>query len=833
MPATEQPGGRPRRQADQKVWVTNPQRAGLIGWLFRYLVIAVLLTLIGLFLLGRATYRHFAAELPSLDVVSSYREQAPGVTRIHAADGTLLAELAREHRSYAPLEDIPQSLIQAFLSAEDRRFFHHSGLDFRGLARAIRANVQSGTVVQGGSTITQQVAKSFLADQERTLDRKVREAVLSLRMESRLGKAAILEIYLNKIFLGHGAYGVRAAASRYFDKQLDELSLAETALIAGLAQAPSRWSPVVNPELALRRRNQVLGDMVEAGYLEPEQAAAASAEPIVLAHTRDAFRWRVPFYAEHVRQMVQQQLGEDAVLTDGLIIESAANLALDDAAARTLDTAIRRLDRRQGWRGPVANLRQEGAREQLRARMRAEYQAAPFADPRRWILGLVTTVDRYAAQIDLGETVARLDLQHARWAAPYDRRSGINDQTINSLPAVLEVGDVIWIRPVLDGEGGITQHADGAPLVELGQTPQVEATLFSYDHRRGYVEAMAAGHDYDRSQFNRATQACRSPGSVFKAFYYALALDEGRQMDDVLESKAWEPEPGEEWNPRNIEKTPDGKVLLRTAFIKSLNTPSIRLFLQVGIENTIRFARKLGFTTELIPDKGLSLGTSCVRIDELTGGFAVFARGGSRRDPIYLRRIIDKRGVLRLDVRHPIDGAVDVAGRIDRMAALALDPPKQLLDARSNFLISRLLREVVTAGTATRAGHIGAPAAGKSGTASGRYKRDGRFDDLTTDTWFVGYTSSHVTTAWMGFDRRDERSLGDEDASYTTAIPMWADFMQAVVAERHHDKIPEHTPAGIGRLVIDATRGGPPVPNMPQATIFFRTDLRQETGLPP
>lgn len=813
--------------------MTNPARAGLIGWLFRYAALTMLLASIGLLLVGRTAYRYFATELPNLDSVSSYRELAPGVTRIHSADGTLLAELAREHRSYARLEDVPEPLIHAFLSAEDRRFFEHGGLDYRGLARALVANLRSGTVVQGGSTITQQVAKSFLEDQERTIERKIREAILSVRMESRLGKPAILEIYLNKIFLGHGAYGVRAAASRYFDKHLDELTLAESALIAGLAQAPSRWSPVNNPELALRRRNLVLDDMVEAGYLEREQADAAQREPIVLADTRDPFRWRAPFYAEHVRQLVEKQLGADALLTDGLLIESAANLALEAAADHTLDASIRRLDRRQGWRGPVASLRQTAAREQLRERMRAEYGEDPFADPNRWLLGLVTKVNRNDAQIDLGSVVARLGVQQARWAAPYNRRTGVNDQHTSDLTGVLELGDVVWVRPLLD-DGRVAQHgASGAPLVELGQTPLVEGTIYSYDHRRGYVEAMAAGHDYDRSQYNRATQACRSPGSVFKAFYYALALDEGRQMDDILEAKPWEPEPGEEWNPRNIDKTIDGKVLLRTAFIKSLNTPSIRLFLAVGIDDTIRFVRKLGFTTELIADKGLSLGTSCVRIDELTGGFAVFARGGSRRDPVYLRRIIDKRGVLRLDQRHPIDGALDIAGRIDRMAALAGDPPTQVIDPRTNFLISRLLREVVTAGTATKASHIGAPAAGKSGTASGRYQRDGRWDDLTTDTWFVGYTSSHVTTAWMGFDHRDERSLGDEDASYTTAIPMWADFMQLLVDGRKHDKVPGHTPEGIGRLVVDATRGGPPVAGMPQATIYFRTDLRPQTELTP
>jgi penicillin-binding protein 1A len=817
--------------------VTNPSRAGLIGWLFRYLVLASLLLVFAVGLAGRAAYRYFAAELPDLEQVSAYRDLAPGVTRIHAADGTLLTELAREHRAYARLQDIPTSLIAAFLSAEDRRFYQHGGVDFRGLARAMRANIQSGTVVQGGSTITQQVAKSFLEDQERTLERKVREAILSVRMESQLGKDAILEIYLNKIFLGYGAYGVGAAASRYFDKRLDELTLAESAMIAGLAQAPTRWSPVSNPDLALRRRNQVLVDMVEAGYIDSAEAEAASAEPIVLAELRDPFRWRAPFYAEHVRQIVSEQLGDEAVLGDGLTIETGANLEIQAVADRMIESSARKLDRRQGWRGPVAHLIKPSAREQLHARMLAEYGPQPLVQtedgrPWTWRLGLVTEVRRFDATIDLGAVSGIVPLRTSTWVAPYDARVGINDQTASDLQQALEIGDVIWVRPDLAEHELQIDEASGLPLLELGQTPLVEAVLFLYDHQRGDVEAMASGVDYDRSQYDRATQACRSPGSVFKAFYYALALDQGWQMDAILEAKPWEPEPGEEWNPRNIDKTIDGKVLLRTAFIKSLNTPSIRLFLAVGIQPTINFARKLGFTTEMIPDKGLSLGTSCVRIDELTAGFAVFARGGSRRDPNYVRRIVDKHGRLRMDARHPLDGAVDIAGRIDRMAALAHDPPEQVVDPRTNFLISRMLREVVTFGTSTRASTIGAPAAGKSGTASGRYKRDGRWDDLTTDAWFVGYTSQHAAAAWMGFDDRNERSLGDEEASYTTAIPLWTDFMKFVVEGRTLDKIPAHTPAGLGRLVVDATHGGPPVVGMPQATIYYRTDHRQESGQP-
>ncbi|MCA9684107.1 MAG: PBP1A family penicillin-binding protein, partial [Myxococcales bacterium] len=799
-------------------------------------------------LVGRSAYRYFAADLPRIDDVGDYRSLAPGVTRIYAEQGVMLAELAREHRAYAPLDEVPEPLIAAFLSAEDRRFFTHAGLDYRGLARALKANIQSGTVVQGGSTITQQVAKSFLADQERTLARKVREAILSLKLESNLGKSAILEIYLNKIFLGHGAYGVRAAASRYFDKDLDELTLAESALIAGLAQAPSRWSPVVNPEAALRRRNEVLGDMVEAGYLEPAEAEAAAAEPIRLVETRDPFRWRAPFYAEEVRLLVSESLGEEATLTDGLVIESAVSLPLQAAADREVELAVRELDRRQGWRGPEAHLRSAAEREGLHGRMAEVYGADPFVVRDRWVLGLVTRVERFGAAIDLGSSTALLPLRYAAWAAPYDRRSGVNDQSITNLEQALEVGDVVWVRPVLregelqrasefgeamggteaklaqlfvkEGEAGkegekteaVDWGGESPYVVELGQTPLVEATLYTFDHRTGRVLAMVGGADYDRSQFNRATMACRSPGSVFKAFYYALALDQGWQMDDILEAKPWEPEPGEEWNPRNIDKTLDGKVLLRTALIKSLNTPSIRLFLEVGIQPTITFARKLGFTTDLIPDKGLSLGASCVRIDELTAAFGVFARGGSRQAPVYLRRVTDKRGDLRLDQRHPGDGVVDVAGRIDRMAALQIQAPPQILDHRSNFLISRLLHEVVTAGTATRASHIGASAAGKSGTASGRYKRDGRWDDLTTDTWFVGYTSRHATSAWMGFDDRNERSMGDEDASYTTAIPLWTRFMKVVVDDLPHDKVPGEPPPGIGRKVVDATHGGEPIP---------------------
>jgi penicillin-binding protein 1A len=350
----------------------------------------------------------------------------------------------------------------------------------------------------------------------------------------------------------------------------------------------------------------------------------------------------------------------------------------------------------------------------------------------------------------------------------------------------------------------------------------VEAAIYAYDHQSGYVEAMAGGHDYDRSQFNRPVQACRQPGSVFKAIYYSLALDTGRwRMDSFLEARPYVPEPGEDWNPRDITKTLDGRVLFRTALIKSLNTPSLRLFLALGADRVVEWARGLGFTTELIADKGLSLGASCVRTDELTRAFGTFARNGSQRDPVYVKRVIDKAGQVRLDQRHPYDAGLDVASRFDRMAAQALEAPDQLIDARTSFLTGRLLREVVTTGTATRATRIGVPAAGKSGTASGRVKVGGVLRDMTTDTWFVGYSSRHAVAAWMGFDDASYRSLGDEEASYTTAIPMWADFMKSFVEGRSHKQLPTLRPPGITSRVAEAAHGGPAIEGLPIATLYF------------
>lgn len=854
--AARPPGGeRPR------VWVVNPARAGLFGWLFRYYVFAGFGLLAAAGYVGHGIYRSYAAELPDLDSVESYETSAPGVTRIYARDGSVLAELAREHRSYAAIDAIPQPLIDAFLAAEDRRFYSHAGLDWRGLARAIRANLRSGTVVQGGSTITQQVAKGFLTD-ERTIDRKLREALLSVRMESRLGKRRILEIYLNKIFLGHGAYGVAAAASRYFGKDLGELTLAESAMIAGMARAPSRYSPMLNQERALARRKVVLQDMVEAGFISPEARDAAIAEPLRLVTPVDVFRLRAPYYAEQVRREVVERLGEASVLQDGLQIETPAQLGHAAAAHDAIDAAVRKLDRRQGWRGPVAHLPDDAARKTFQERAEARYGAAAMTDdPHRWRLGLVSAVDRKGARIKVGATEASLPLKRMNWAYRYDRNATLNDATIARADEALAPGDVVWVRPYRKRKASVAEQSDelhdprkptlgtgeedpaagttptaadtptplapppeptspaeidsdtGLPMLELGQTPRLEALLYTQSVDSGYVDTMEGGLDYDRSQFNRTTQACRQPGSVFKAFYYSLALDSEYRMDSVLQDTPWVPENGEAWDPKNLGDTLDGEVLLRTAMIRSLNLPSIRLFLALGADNVVTYARRMGITTELIADRALSLGASCTHVHELGRAFSIWVRGGSWVDPVFIRRVVDKRGQVLLDHRDPMDPVVDVAGRLDRLGTLALRPPKQVVDERTAFLTTRLLREVVTAGIGARAARIGVPVGGKTGTAS-KYTN-------VTDTWFVGFTSREVTAAWMGDDTY-QRSLGEEDASYTTTVPMWQQYMNYVVEGVPHDQVPRTRPPGLTMKVVDARTGKDPVPGMPQATLYYK-----------
>jgi penicillin-binding protein 1A len=789
-----------------RVEVINPSDGGFWFWLFKFYAFAAL-CLGGLGVLGGiGLYAYFASTLPRLPDFDRYRLEAAESTRVRAWDGTDLAELASERREILPLEAFPQKLLQAFVAIEDRRFYDHSGIDYRGMVRALVANLRAGRVVQGGSTITQQVARSFLRTSEQTIQRKIREAILARRLEARYEKNQILALYLNQIFLGHQSYGVAAAARRYFNKQVSELDLAEMATIAGIVQAPSRYSPLLALDLTRARRDQVLAAMAVAGVIDEATADNLRARPIVVRQPPDVFRERSPYFAEHVRRDIGKRYGEKALWEGGLEIDTALVPWIDESAQENVDFSLRKLDKRQGWRGPVAHLAGPMA-DEFRRRASARYGTAAPVEGRLY-LGLVESTAGGKAQVRVGEKIYPLPSASMDWAFPYSTVDSTNGRTLTSTSGVLHPGDVVWVTPMnrsrlrrfsdwtYDSAGEvqwIPAYAERKPppgpvALRLEQTPKVQGSLYSYDHQTGYVVAMAGGLDFDRSEFNRVVQACRQPGSTYKPVYYSLALDRGYGYASLLNDTPRaevDPITGEVWVPQNLNNTVEYQVNLEYALIWSKNVPSVQLFKLVGGKDVEAWARKLGITTPIIPDQALALGASCTRIDELTRAFSAFARNGSLSEPVYVRRVRDRAGQLLEDNTVVADPMGAPGERMDRMVALAGKRISNVIPPRTAWLTSQLMRHVVTRGHAPALRSSGLFVGGKTGTSS-----------ATMDTWFVGYTSRWMTTSWIGDDRR-ERPLGFKDAAFMLSVPMTARYLYEVTAGQPLKDIPWDRPPGV------------------------------------
>jgi penicillin-binding protein 1A len=851
-----------------QVEVANVSDGGFVYWLLRfYLFGAIAAAGLGAcFAVG--FYLYFAATLPPLPNLASYRAQVATTTAVRAWDGTPLAEFATERRDFIPFERIPKRLVQAFLAAEDRRFYEHGGLDYRGIARALGANLRAGEVAQGGSTITQQVAKSFLTS-ERTIQRKIREAILARRLEAHLTKNEILTLYLNQIFLGAGAFGVGGGARRYFDKSVDELDVGEMATLAGLVRAPSRFSPLTNLEAGRARRDQVLSTMVAAGYLTDAEATTWKARPLTIRPRPDFFRMYAPYFAENVRRDVARRYGDQKLWQEcqsastpasskeacalaqkesdkklaeaGFEIETTVVPWIDAAAQENVDFGLRKLDKRQGWRGPVARLVGPAA-EEFRRRGLLRYGTEPPAEGRLY-LGIVDSVSKDAAEVHVGKGVYALPSSGMSWAAPYDSKSAVNGRSLTSTAGVLHPGDVIWVRnahrsklrrfsdftydeksevqwmPAYD-EAKQGKAPPATVTLALEQTPRVQGALFSYDHTSGYVTAMIGGDDYDRSEFNRVTQACRQPGSTYKPIYYSLAMDRGYNFSSLLNDvprAEVDPITGEVWTPTNLNNTVEYQVSLEYALIWSKNVPSVQLFKLMGGHDVEAWARRLGITTPIIPDQALALGASCSRIDEMTRAFSAFANNGVLVDPISVRRVRDRTGKILEDNTWVGDPMGRPEDRLDQMVALAGREKKQAISPRTAWLTSTLLRHVVTRGHAPAIRNAAILAAGKTGTSS-----------ATMDVWFIGYTSRWMTTAWVGDDLR-ERPLGVKDAAFMITVPMFARYINEVGVGQPLREIPWERPAtvkpgdtgGKVRTTVDEVlaegKTPPPKPKAPAA----------------
>ncbi len=824
----------------QRITISNRSDGGVLYWMLKLYGFAMCTLAAALAATGFIVYSYFASLAPETPNLARYAEMAPAVTRMYAADGTLLGEFAEEWRELAPFDEIPERLVQAFLAIEDHRYYEHSGIDSTGIARAAWKNVVAGDFAQGGSTITQQVAKQFLGA-EKSLSRKAKEAIVARRLEARYSKQAILSVYLNQIYLGAGSYGVRAAAGRYFGKALNELTLAEMATIAGLAQAPSRFSPFGNAKLARARRDLVLEKMAEHGFASSDEVKAAKDEPIAVTPREDRFGTTMPFYSEHLRRYVEKKYGAQSLMTAGLVIESAGQPVTEAAAYESAIHGASKQDKRQGWRGPEAHL--DGKARQVFADRAAEFYGERDLEQSKRYLALVEEVESRGAKVRIGRRQYELPLRNMRWAAKWRVRPAENDRTIGNATRALAIGDVIWVtkpvpltgrfrdwfmpdahnprwRPPIEGSRleRFQREAEGTVLLEQVSHPQ--SAIFTGDLNNSYVVAMVGGTDFARSEYNRAVQSCRQPGSTYKPIYYSTAIDLGYGFDSSLNDiprAEVDPITGEVWTPENLGGSATTKVTLEYALVFSKNVPSVDIFKRVGADNVEKWARRLGFTTKIIADKALALGASCTLLSELTGAFAVFARGGKATQWSYVRRILDRDGNVLEDNTVPYDPMLSPADRLDRLQATAGTKPKQAIPARTAYLTSKLLRHTIKYGFASIIRRTGVNAAGKTGTSS-----------ATMDTSFVGYTSRWITAVWLGDDLR-ERPLGVDDAAYMTVVPMWAHYM-AEASEGHPNlEIPWQRPEGVSeRDRGDHSKGG----RLPQMPLVWKKIAKPPTAAP-
>jgi penicillin-binding protein 1A len=743
---------------------TSPSRP---RWRRRLLLAAAVLAVATLAAVG-GTWHYLAADLPKFDRLLDYRPKE--ATKVFAADGSLVAEFYEERRTVVPPEQIPEVMRKAILAAEDAEFYRHEGLDYTGIARAALKLALSGEARQGGSTITQQVVKTFLLSPEKTFERKLREMILARRLEKNLTKDEILHLYLNQIYFGHRRYGVEEASRFFFGKGVAELSLGEAAVLAGVVQSPARLSPVNHPEAAKHRQLYVLGQMLANGWITRAQHDREVARPITVAA-------RPPpppgaWYAEEVRRYLVDRYGEERVLTGGLRVTVAMDPRLQDAADRALRDALRDYDRRHGFRGTLGPLsaearsRAEAAGEGAKGegtRLAGHDERPALVDvrtgrprpatPGTRLAGLVEAVTAGEARLWFGGATAILPRAGAEWAG-------------KPLTELLPVGEVV-LAEVAEVDGGKV-------TVRLAQEPEVQGALVAVEPSSGRVRVLAGGYEFGRSSFNRATQARRQPGSAFKPFVYGAALETGKWNAASLVVDAPETfrdAAGREWRPQNYDFSFAGTMPLLRAVALSKNTVAVRMLSELGIDPVLDFARRAGIRSPLPRNLTLALGTGEVTPLELCSAYATLAAGGIAADPVLVEEVRARDG-----------SVLEVAGDTGRPA----------LQPEATFILTHLLEAVIREGTGYRAAELARPVAGKTGTTS-----DGR------DAWFAGYTPDLAAVSWIGFD--DQRKLGRGEGGGRTAIPPWLALMREAHSGRPISDFP--VPPGVELVAIDLATG--------------------------
>lgn len=765
-------------------------------------------------------YYRYSKGLPDIPSVDEYRP--PIVTEVYTDDAVLAGEFYNERRKVVPYEQIPKRLVQAFIASEDASFFDHMGIDFFGTARAafktLIRKASGSSSVQGGSTLTQQTAKAVLISAEgykaatqKSFVRKIREAILARRLESQLTKEEILFLYLNNVYLGHHSYGVQSAAENYYRKDVRDLTLAEMSLIAGLPQAPSRYSPFLNPDAAKRRRAYVLRRMLEEGMISKQEHDRAGVEDVQVFPVEDVFHEFAPYFVEQVRKDVVDRYGNKMLLNEGLKVFTTMDSERQRAAQEAVLRDLLAVDKRQGFRGPLFQLSTPADREAFIEKGKKVMGTDKIQEGRLYV-GWVTAIDGggQLADIQIGSRTGKLPLLGMRWARKLNPEGYYPSAFISSIHRALKVGDGIVVRAVAakdltdDREQYVAKLArdlpENAQLFRLEQEPELQGALVSIDPQRQYLVAMVGGYDFDANEYNRAFQACRQPGSSYKPVVYSAAIENlnWTEATPIVDSPVVfdDPETQLRWKPENFNKDGfKGDVLLRTALVNSMNIPAVKTFQAVGVKTMSDWAKKLGLSTAMNLDFSSALGSSCVYPFELAGVYSTFNRLGEKKKTYFIRKIEDRFGRTLEDHTAYDDPWAPLEDRLAAGYARLFEPSEQVMSRETGYILTDLLRGVVREGTGTPAQKLGKPAAGKTGTTNDSF-----------DAWFAGFTRDLVTVAWVGYDL-NPHPLGKFETGGRAALPMWLGYMKEALLSRPQPEFEPPPGLDLVRMRIDSKTG--------------------------
>ena len=867
------------------------------------LIFKIILTLLGLGFIagvtGAVVFTYFNLDLPKIDKLQDYKPNL--ASQIYSKDGYLLAELGLEKREIVDIKDVPPMVINAFLSAEDDKFFEHSGVDYLGLMRAMFANFRAGKVVQGGSTITQQVAKSLLLSSERSITRKVKDFILAQRIEEKLNKKEILYLYLNQVYLGGGYYGIKAAAHGYYNKELKNITVAEAAMMAGLLVAPGKYSPYVSPQAAKKRQHYVLERMFKLGKITKAQHEQALAEKTVYRIREDELR--AGYFTEWIRQKVVDTVGEKPFLVDGFKIRTSLDWELQKVAEEQVKKGIKEIDKRQGYKGPFAHIGNEEfskfEKENRRNiyKKRSQYFTINDAHEKvyeyefnekvydklkeeesairvnsgdaNFVAGLnsqdtlpnvLATNAQYEAVVVKLDDVARLiyiSLAGSPGIIPFDNfkwahKRSISENTnyfqeLSKPSTILRVGDLIHVQMVKksepitaflgkEGTGALNKSKNAAMIKSqkyiialLDQSAEVQGALFSMDVRTGEIVSYVGGSDFKLSKFNRVIQAKRQPGSSFKPILYSAALEHGYNPATIIMDTP-EAMPGfdsaSSWKPKNYEGDYKGPVTMRTALEESRNIPTIKMADKVGVGTILKFADRIGFNAKLDNNLSIALGTFGVSPRDLVTTYAIYPNGGKFVTPKAILSVIDRDG--KKYIINEVESDMKIPGETQKdkekkdqpvleqtNAFLKTLGDKQVYDPRLAYIMTNLMKGVVTSGTAASARDLSPNIAGKTGTTN----------DFI-DAWFVGFTSNVVTAVWSGFD--DNKTLGHGETGAKAALPVWKEYMRANI-KKFGDQ-PFEMPAGITQVWINKETGRKAAPNSPGSILESFAEFSEQAS---